>query len=118
MVIARVRLDKQNSNAGKKCWKIAQVHGNLRGLIVDWSDAQNLIKGLQIAVGNDTVERLLKGCRVHWIQLCHRVAEKVSLSYIMTSTLFVCSFSKTNSFTYQCNISNFMLRNTMWYPSM
>ena len=64
--------------------------GNLRGLIVDWSDAQ--IKGLQLAIGNDTAERLLKGCRVHWIQSCHRVAEKVLLSYDKQREHNICLF--------------------------
>ena len=82
MVIARVRLDKQNSNA--YCLAFLKIlekcsSDNLRGLIVDWSDAQ--IKGLQLAVGNATAERLLKGCRVHWIRSCQRVAEKVALSH-------------------------------------
>ena len=52
--------------------------GNLRGLIVDWSDAQ--IKVLQLAIGNEKAEMLLKGCKVHWIRSCHRVAEKVAFS--------------------------------------
>ena len=54
--------------------------GNLRGLqlIVDWSDAQ--IKGLQLAIGNEKAEMLLKGCKVHWIRSCQRVAEKVAFS--------------------------------------
>ena len=40
---------------------------NLHGLIVDWSDAQ--IKGLKLAVGRERAEKLLKGCKVHWMEV-------------------------------------------------
>ena len=81
MVIGRLRIDKQNSEAYCLAFKKLLEKcssGNLRGLIVDWSDAQ--IKGLQLAIGNEKVEMLLKGCKVHWIRSCQRVAEKVAFS--------------------------------------
>ena len=81
MVIGRLRIDKQNSSAYclafKKLFEKCS-NSNLRGLIVDWSDAQ--IKGLQLAVGSEKAEMLLKGCKVHWIRSCQRVAEKVAFS--------------------------------------
>lgn len=79
MIIGRIRLNKQNSNAYCLAFKkLLQKcsSDNLRGLIVDWSDAQ--IKGLQLAVGNNRAEKLLKGCRVHWMRSCQRVAERVA----------------------------------------
>ena len=52
MVIGRIRLNEQNSNAYcltfKKLLEICPS-GNLLGLVIDWSDAQ--IKGIQLAVG-------------------------------------------------------------------
>ena len=47
----------------------------LQGIVTDWSDAE--IRGLKIAAGKDTAEKLLKGCKVHWQRSCQRVAEKV-----------------------------------------
>ena len=81
MIIGRIRLDKQNANAYCLIFKklFAKCSKNsLLGLVVDWSDAQ--IKGLELAVGNDEAEKLLKGCRVHWLRSCQRVAEKISAS--------------------------------------
>ena len=81
MIIGRIRLNKQNSNAYRLAFKKLLEKcpsGNLLGLVVDWSDAQ--IKGLQLAVGNEKAEKLLKGCRVHWLRSCQRVAERISHS--------------------------------------
>ena len=41
------------------------VGETLLGLVVDWSDSQ--IKGLQLAIGKEKAEQLLKGCKVHWL---------------------------------------------------
>ena len=46
------------------------------GVVTDWSDAE--INGLRMAVGKDTAEKLLKGCKVHWQRSCQRVADKVT----------------------------------------
>jgi len=35
----------------------------LVGVVTDWSDAE--INGLRMAVGKETAEKLLKGCKVH-----------------------------------------------------
>ena len=78
MIIGRIRLDKQNTNAYCLTFKKLFAKNSLLGLVLDWSDAQ--IKGLQLAVGNDEGEKLLKGCRVHWLRSCQRVAEKISAS--------------------------------------
>ena len=90
MVIGRIRMNKQDSNAyalafRKLFSKIKEDHPHysvgetLLGLVVDWSDAQ--IKGLQHAIGKEKAEQLLKGCKVHWLRSCQRVAEKVSQSH-------------------------------------
>ena len=81
MIIARIRLDKQCSTAYFLTFKklLEKVSSNnLHGLIVDWSDAQ--IKGLKLAVGGERAEKLLKGCKVHWMRSCKWVAEKVFFS--------------------------------------
>ena len=48
------------------------------GVVTDGSDA--VINGLRMAVGKDTAEKLLKGCKVHWQRSCQRVADKVAKS--------------------------------------
>ena len=84
MVVARVRMNKQNSNAYAlafkkmfdKCLSInpAFEHGStLLGVLIDWSDAE--ANGLLKAVGKTVAENLLKKCKVHWIRSCQRVAE-------------------------------------------
>lgn len=47
----------------------------LLGIIIDWSDAE--ADGLQLAVGEEMANTLLKGCKVHWIRSYQRVADKV-----------------------------------------
>ena len=51
---------------------------SLTGIVVDWSDAQ--INGLHLAIGKEKAEKLLKGCKVHWIRSCQRVANKIASS--------------------------------------
>lgn len=89
MVIARIRLSKQNAAAHciafQKIFHRCSVANpdfkpgcSLLGILVDWSDAE--ANGLKQAVGKETAEKLLKGCMVHWNRSCQRVAEKVSNS--------------------------------------
>ena len=49
---------------------------NLKGIIVDWSDTET--KGLRQAIGEDTADRLLRGCNVHWARSYQRVADRVT----------------------------------------
>ena len=35
------------------------------------------MKGLKLAIRDDWANKLLKGCRVHWIRSCQRVSEKI-----------------------------------------
>ena len=58
---------------------ILLVEGATSFLVVDWSDAQ--IKGLQHAIGKEKAEQLQKGCKVHWLRSCQRIAEKLSRSH-------------------------------------
>ena len=36
--------------------------------------------GLHLAIGKEKAEKLLKGCKVHWIRSCQRVANKIASS--------------------------------------
>ena len=89
MVVARLRLDAQTASAYalafkkmfEKCRRYNEefeLGSTLRGIITDWSDAE--ISGLKMAIGKDLAEKLLKGCKVHWIRSCQRVADKVAKS--------------------------------------
>ena len=49
---------------------------SLLAVILDWSDAE--INGLKAAIGNTLAVSLLKGCKVHWIRSCQRVANRVA----------------------------------------
>lgn len=89
MVVARLRLDAQIASAYalafkkmfEKCRRYNEefeLGSTLQGIITDWSDAE--ISGLKMAIGKDLAEKLLKGCKVHWIRSCQRVADKVAKS--------------------------------------
>ena len=89
MVVARLRLDAQTASAYalafkkmfEKCRRYNEefeLGSTLQGIITDWSDAE--ISGLKMAIGKDLAEKLLKGCKVHWIRSCQRVADKVAKS--------------------------------------
>ena len=89
IVVARIRLDAQNSAGYALCFKKLfekckssrsdfELGITLQGLLIDWFDAE--IKGLRSAVGKEMADKLLKGCKVHWQHSCQHVAEKVSLS--------------------------------------
>ena len=88
-VIARVRLSQQSAEAYALSFRkiIAkckadcpefEIGTTLLGIMIDWSDAE--IKGLHLAVGKKQAEELLKGCKVHWLRSCQRVADRVSSS--------------------------------------
>ncbi len=42
---------------------------------MDWSDAQ--ISGLHLVIGKEKAEKLLKGCKVHWVGSCQQVVNKI-----------------------------------------
>ena len=75
MVISRVRLTRQNSEAYalafsktfaycKDSHEEFEVGKSLLGIVIDWCDAE--INGLGKAVGREIAVKLLKGCSVHW----------------------------------------------------
>lgn len=87
MVVSRVWLDNQSQNGYKlafkktfehckdtfSCFKIGET---LQSIIFDWSDAQ--IKGLKEVIGEAEATSLLRGCKVHCLRSCQRVADKVT----------------------------------------
>ena len=86
MVVCRVRITKQTKEAYAFCFRLMfdqckkdnpefNVEKTLLGVVIDWSDAE--AEGLRLAVGKETANVLLKGCKVHWIRSYQRVAEKV-----------------------------------------
>ena len=89
VVVSRIRMNKQDAAAhglaySKTFTKCKAVHSDfepgesLRGIIVDWSDAE--IKGLGIAVGKERAITLLKGCKVHWTRSWQRVRDRIVTS--------------------------------------
>ncbi len=68
-VVARVRLDRINTEAYTYCFKTIFD-------LVDWSDQQ--MKGLENAVGKDVAAKVAKGCRVHFTRSVKRVSERVN----------------------------------------
>ena len=89
MVIGRLRLNKQDANAYSLAFKNIfsrcsssnsnfQLGDTLIGIVTDWSDSE--INGLKKAIGNDVAEKLLKGCNVHWLRSCKRIAERIATS--------------------------------------
>ena len=89
MVVARICLDKENSEAYRiafqkvfstctsKCPSFSPSN-SLKGIVIDWSKAE--MNGIKLAIVEEVAERLLRGCRVHWIRSCQRVSERVSKS--------------------------------------
>ena len=49
---------------------------SLLSVIVDWSDAQ--VNGLKAAIRDKLAISLLRGCKVHWIRSCQRIADRVA----------------------------------------
>ena len=52
------------------------VGKSLKGIILDWSNAER--KGLQLAIGQELCDKLLIGCQVHYGRSYQGVADKVS----------------------------------------
>ena len=89
VAVARVRTNKEDSEFYATAFKaiFSQCHEdfkgfnvakNLRGIVLDWSDTER--KGLELAVGKDTAEKLMIGCLVHYGRSYQRVADRVSAS--------------------------------------
>jgi hypothetical protein len=87
MFVARVWLDNQSEQGYKLAFKKVFDHckekysdfklgESLLAVIVDWSDAE--INGLKAAIGDKLAISLLRGCKVHWIRSCQRVADRVA----------------------------------------
>ena len=79
VVVARVRLDTQTSAGYALCFKKMfekcmnanenfELGLTLQGIVTDWFSAE--IHGLTTAIGIDTAEKLLKGCKLHWLRSC------------------------------------------------
>ena len=70
MVVARVRLNRIDTDAYAQCFKTRvkddhptfQIGQSLTGIIADWSDQQ--VNGLTKAVGKPIADVILKGCQV------------------------------------------------------
>ena len=89
MVVAHIWLDQQDARAYAlafkkvfdECKRINHkfiIGKSLMGIVIDWSDSE--IKGLKDVLGQEAAGELLKGCKVHWIRLCQRVAERIASS--------------------------------------
>ena len=87
MVVARVWLSTQSEQgyrlAYKKMFDHCKDHHShfdvgesLQAIIIDWSDAE--INGLKAAIGSKLAMSLLRGCKVHWLRSCQRVADRVA----------------------------------------
>ena len=87
MVVARVWLDNQSEQGYRLAFRKVFDHckenypdfklgESLLAVIVDWSDAE--INGLKAAIGDKLAMSLLRGCKVHWIHSCQRVADRVA----------------------------------------
>ena len=86
MVVCCIRITKQTKEAYAFCFKLMFdqckkdnpdfcVAKTLLGVVVDWSNAE--ADGLRLAVGDETANLRLKGCKVHWVRSYQRVADKV-----------------------------------------
>ena len=73
MIVARIRLNKLDAAAYATCFgalfrKMKELHPQcvvgetLVGILADWSDTQ--VKGLEDAIGQETVSKVMKGCQV------------------------------------------------------
>ena len=72
---------------------------SLKAIIMDWSDAQ--VKGLKAAIGESQASALIKGCKVHWLRSCQRVADKVTSNCNAEKEMFLKIAQKTVSL--QCS---------------
>ena len=86
-VVARIRSNKEDAEFYKNAFTLMfqtckkdyprfKLENNLKGIIVDWSDTET--KGLRQAIGEDTADRLLRGCNVHWARSYQQVADRVN----------------------------------------
>ena len=50
----------------------------LTGVVTDWSDAE--IRGLGEAIGRETAQALLKGCKVHWSRSWQCMRDRIATS--------------------------------------
>lgn len=82
MIVARVRLNKLDATANSTCFsalfrKVKELHPEfvvgktLQGILADWSDTQ--LKGLDDAIGEETVKKVMKGCQVYIILITTHV---------------------------------------------
>ena len=119
MVIGRLWLNKQIASA--YCLAFKKVFGKcstsnssyklgetLIGIVTDWSDAQ--INGLKKAIGKDAAKRLLKGCSVHWLRSCKRVAERISNSSDKPSEVWSKCPATTNAVERKKKIANLTIQ--------
>ena len=76
--MARVRMDKLDAPAYKAAFDSIFTHTKknhpgfsvgktLKGIIADWSDTQ--INGLKLAIGEETANKVVKGCQVFFIHI-------------------------------------------------
>lgn len=111
MVVARTRMTSESAEAYKlafeKIFSLCKsrhhdfaVHETIKGIVIDWSAAE--MKGLKLAIGDEHANKLLKGCRVHWIRSCQRVCDRICKSSIeknvfkTLSTAITCLKKPTN----------------------
>ena len=88
MAVARVRSNRENVQFYAEAFKqifeqCKEDHKdfkveNLKGIVMDWSDTER--KGLELAIGKTTAEKLVIGCLVHYGKSYQRVAHRVSSS--------------------------------------
>ena len=87
VAVARVRSNKEDANFYSVAFKAVfdqckedhkefSIGKTLKGIVLDWSDAER--KGLQLAIGEKLCDKLLIGCKVHYGRSYQRVADKVS----------------------------------------
>ena len=74
--MSRVWLDNQSSSGYRLAFHEVAIGKTLEAIVLDWSDAQ--INGLKAAISESQATALIKGCKVHWLRSCQRVADKVT----------------------------------------
>ena len=90
VIVTHLRCNKENSEMYKKAFSLMfdtcksdeqsyDVHKNLQGIVVDWSDTER--SGIIKVLGSDLTSKLLRGCSVHWARSYQRVAARVSAKY-------------------------------------
>ena len=85
--VARGRLNRLNTYASTEAFKAVfltvenshsgfKVGKTLQGIVVDWSEQQ--VYELEAVVGKETVEKVIKGCQVHFTRSVKWVSERVN----------------------------------------